>query len=73
MVPKAPMEVMTFPEVQKVEVHMHIEPVGAVPAQQAQSAVQHAHQTAPVDGDGDHDGSPSAGSLPEGSTTSNYA
>ena len=49
---------------------MHIEPVGAVPVQQAQTDAQHA---APLDGDGDHDGSPSAGSLPQGSTTSTYA
>jgi hypothetical protein len=49
---------------------MQIEPVSAVPVQQAQTATQHA---APLDGDGDHDGSPPAGSLPQGSTTSTYA
>jgi hypothetical protein len=49
---------------------MRIEPVSAVPVQQAQSDAQHA---APLDSDGDNDGSPSAGSLPQGSTTSTYA
>jgi hypothetical protein len=48
---------------------MPIEPVGAVAVQQAQTNAQHA---APLDGDGDHDRSPSAGS-PQGSTTSTYA
>jgi hypothetical protein len=52
---------------------MPIEPVGAVAVQQAQTNAQHAQQAAPLDGDGDHDGSPSAGSLPQGSTTSTYA
>lgn len=52
---------------------MPIEPVGAVPVQQAQANTQHAEQATLLDGDGDHDGSPSAGSLPEGSTTSTYA
>ena len=51
---------------------MPIEPVGAAPVQQAQTNAQHV-QAAPVDGDGDQDGSPSSGSLPEGSTTSTYA
>ncbi len=51
---------------------MPIEPVGAVPVQPAQTNSQHL-QAVPVDGDGDHDGSPPAGSLPEGSTTSTYA
>ncbi|MGD0810072.1 MAG: hypothetical protein ABSA91_10240 [Acidimicrobiales bacterium] len=52
---------------------MSIQPVGAVPVQQAQTDAQPTHQAAPVDGDGDNDGSPPAGSLPQGSTTSNYA
>jgi hypothetical protein len=52
---------------------MPIEPVGAVTVQQAQTNAQHAQQAAPLDGDGDHDESPSAGSLPQGSTTSTHA
>jgi hypothetical protein len=52
---------------------MHIEALSAAPVQQAQTDPQHAQQVAPVDGDGDHDGSPPTGSLPQGSTTSTYA
>jgi hypothetical protein len=65
------MDVMTGHQGPQAEVHMSIQPVGAVPVQQAQTDAQHTQQAA--DGDGDNDGSPPAGSLPQGSTTSTYA